>query len=146
MKEEATSLARSALKEAENRVSADFRYLAYPLGILLPTVSDGENIATDGKTFTLGAKDLLETVAEDGIKGAERTLLHVLLHVLFLHPFRIRRPARIYDIACDVAVSFVLDGEDGVRTAGYKYRKEVYDEIKRKYGAVGESQAFAYLV
>ena len=43
MKEEALSLARSALKEAENRVSADFRYLAYPLGILLPTVSEGEN-------------------------------------------------------------------------------------------------------
>ena len=70
MKEEATSLARSALKEAENRVSADFRYLAYPLGILQPTIGDGDKLATDGKTFTVGAKALLERVAEDGIKGA----------------------------------------------------------------------------
>lgn len=146
MKEEALSLARAALKEAENRLSADFRYLVYPLGILQPTIGDGEDIATDGKTFTLGARAFLERVAEDGIVGAERTLLHVLLHVLFLHPFRIRRPAKIYDAACDVAVSFVLDGEDCVRTAGYKYRKEVYDAIKRRYGAVGESQAFAYLI
>ena len=93
MNEKLLSAASSFLKEAENRVSADFRYLAYPLGLLSPTVVDGGSIYTDGKTLSAGAEKLCETVAADGIKGAERAVLHVLLHVLQSFPPVWQNPA-----------------------------------------------------
>lgn len=147
MNGEGLKLAVSALKEAENRASADFGYLSYPLGLLHPTITDDGVIFTDGKTINAGAERFLEIVAEDGLQGAERALLHMLLHVLFLHPFRIKRPAKIYDAACDIAVCSVLDGiGDLAVAAGLQSRKAVYKAIKGKYGAINEAYAFAYLI
>ena len=146
MSEDLVSVATKLLKETENRVSADFSYLAYPLGALSPTITDGRGFYLRDGALNVGAENLCETVALDGIKGAERAVLHALLHALCLHPFRLRRPSRIYDAACDIAVGYILDGAGGVPASGLKNRKAVYDAIKAKYGAAGESQAFAYLV
>lgn len=144
---DAFKLASSALKESENRVTADFGYLAYPLGILHPTVTDGDFLSTDGKTVAIGVNAFLETLAADGLQGAERALLHILLHVLFLHPFRIKRPSKLYDTACDIAVAYVLDGINDVAVqSGIQARKAVYKAIKDKYGTVNETHAFAYLI
>lgn len=146
MSEDLVSVATKLLKETENRVSADFSYLAYPLGALSPTITDGRGFYLRDGALNVGAENLCETVALDGIKGAERAVLHALLHALCLHPFRLRRPSRIYDAACDIAVGYILDGAGGVPASGLKNRKAVYDAIKARYGAAGESQAFAYLV
>ena len=145
MNDEIFKVASSALKEAENRITADFRYLVYPLGLLAPGVAARGTIATDGRKLTVGAENFCRIVATDGIRGGERAVLHALFHVLFFHPFRIKRPVLAYDLACDIAVEFVLDGLQSVDDrAGKVQRNAVYSAIKTKFGSVGETAAFDY--
>lgn len=145
MNEKLLSVARSALNRIKNDVSVDFRYLAYPLGVLEPTVESIVGLHTDGKKITIGAGSFCEILALDGISGGQRVVLHVLFHVLFFHAFRLRRPTKIYDVACDIAVEYLLDFASGVEGGSKRtLRKAVYDEIERRYSVVNEKTAFEY--
>lgn len=145
MNDEIFKVAYSALKEVENRITADFRYLVYPLGLLAPSVSRRGGIATDGRRLTVGSETFCRIVALSGVRGGERAILHALFHVLFFHPFRIKRPSKEYDLACDIAVEYVLDGLQGVEESTCNVqRKAVYSAIKAKFGSVGEAAAFDY--
>lgn len=145
MNEKLLSVARSALNRIKNDVSVDFRYLAFPLGILEPTVESTVGLYTDGKKMTLGAGSFCEILALEGLKGGERAVLHVLFHILFFHTFRLRRPIEIYDVACDIAVEYLLDSAVGVEGGSKRaIRRAVYDEIEKRFSIVNEKTAFEY--
>ena len=145
MSDEIFKVAVSALKEVENRVSADFKYLVYPLGLLSPAAVARGGVATDGRQLTVGAEEFCRIVADGGIRGGERAVLHALFHVLFFHPFRVKHPTDVYDLACDIAVEYVLDDLQSIGDrAGRVQREAVYKAIKSVFGFVSENTAFNY--
>lgn len=88
------------------RLSLRFPALAMPLGLL--HWQQGDTIGTDGNCF-YAPISWLET-AEQNSAPAQDALLHSLLHAMLGHPFS-RRPQHdmLWDLACDMTVTFLLD-------------------------------------
>ena len=72
----------------------------------------------------------------------------MILHCLFLHPFRaVGKDADIYDVACDLTVAYYVDdlGAPFGDRKHIEYRKHLYKSIIEQFGGITESFCSAYL-
>lgn len=106
-----------------------FRYLGPALGALAPTPWQEVNgMGTDGLRLLAQPARTLRLYPDNPV-ALHRDYLHELLHCLFRHPFlRQNRDPALWDLACDIAVEWVLDGLDApcVRRAAGWLRVQTY--------------------
>ena len=73
---------------------------------------DTKTLGTDGERL-LYCPDYLIRIFGEGPEKLKRSYLHILLHCLYLHPFRGKnRDSRLWNLACDMAVEQVIAREN----------------------------------
>lgn len=104
-----SSLSKQILRLAHDDLLVHLRFLDTALGALPWRERRGlGGMATDGETCYYDPVWVLETYREDS-RRVERTFLHLLLHCVFAHSFRIDRLDRgLWDPAADIAVEAVI--------------------------------------
>ena len=142
-----TELSSEILEHSLKDLSAEFSYLAYPLGMLDYKVAEIETKAyTNGKSAYLNQLEIVKVMAEKGVKGVSVFILHTLMHCLFLHPFKQVESEGVYDLAVDITVGYLLDG------LGYFYgersdkeaRKLTYKAIIDLFGGINDGFCIEY--
>lgn len=101
--------ARDIMELARDTIIVRFRFFDVALGRINLTEKSGLKgfVMADGKLYYDPEYLLMIYLDEPGI--AVRVLLHVLLHMVFLHPFRQdRQNADYWDMATDIAVENII--------------------------------------
>ena len=140
------AVAGEIIESSLKSLSSEFSYFAYPLGMLNLDIGEVENIAVVGDKALIAPLFAVESTATKGVKKVFSSILHVLMHCLFLHPYKRAKDSIRYDLACDITVGYILDD------LGYPYgektdvekRKTVYKLIIDKFGGVNDSTARAF--
>ena len=121
-----TELSNEILELSLKELSSEFSYLAYPLGLLnyKATEIDGKAF-TNGKIACLNQLEVVKVTAEKGVKAIGVFVLHMLMHCIFLHPFKKVEDGDVYDLAVDITVGYLLDG------LGYFYGERSDKETRK---------------
>jgi predicted metal-dependent peptidase len=111
----------------------DFRFLDLATGIVKWEVK--ENIhpfGIDGECIYYNSKSFLN-FARKGQVYVNRAYLHMILHGLFYHLFQ-KRDGRYWNVACDIAVEYVLDhlNSEKVKIPLSEKRREWYDRLENQ--------------
>ena len=104
------ALAGQVVLLARSRLTADLRFLSAALERLAPAPAPGLQalFAADGRRLLYTPETLLRAFRREQA-APTRAMLHAVLHCLLGHPFRRRdADARLWDLACDVAVEEVI--------------------------------------
>ena len=137
--------AEEILSLSVNLFYSQYGYFAYALEKLSPKIDEGvKTAATDGVTIRINPLYFLEWTAEG--KSPVSLLLHILLHVLFLHPFK-RDVGIDYSLAADICVCSAVDeiGSAYDSDKNRNERKAVYKSIISQFGIFNEGYAEKYL-
>ena len=128
-------------------LSEEFTYLAYPLGKIYYGVEgvDGK-LATNGKNVFFNGDEVVKNTALNGVKEISAWILHVLMHCIFLHPFKKPDSVEIQDLAFDITVGYILDslGYFNSVKSVKEGRKSVYKAIIDKFGGVNDESCLEY--
>ncbi len=102
--------------------------------LLLPkSVSKIVLPAVDGRWMYYEETWLKQQVQSGSIWELSRYYAHMLLHCLYLHPFqRNSNPSRLYFLACDIAVEYLVDQIFGPANQYAWERQSVYDALQKK--------------
>ena len=138
------ALAEEILNSAVKSLSGEFIYFAYALGKMnIGLSSEVKKIVTNGKSTFVDPIYVLSQTAENGTKGISASMLHVMLHQLFTHPFKKVEDLVKFDLASDIVVGYALDGlgyPHGTKSDVAK-RKSVYKSIIDVFGGVNDKTA-----
>lgn len=121
------------LSVIQDELYLDFRYLDMALSALIPV--PGEQIvtfATDGISLKFSTEQILRLYRKNPL-FLNRAYLHSVLHCLFRHLWmRKTRQVPIWNIACDIAVEWVIDHLDkpSVKRALSWNRLHYYEHLK----------------
>lgn len=126
--------ARKIIEADRNQLVMEYRFLVRAIYALTPKSvreSDHKNLtfATDGTCFYYREKKLIDLFRMTE-RGTTDTLLHSILHCLYLHPFFTEQyvERKVWDIACDICVWDVVNGIKGREDLR---RKEWFDRLRR---------------
>ena len=140
-------VADEILSGCVKNLSSEFIYLAYPLGRLNCQSKEFNDFTyTNGRGGYFSPRKVCEKTANGKINEVKTEILHMLLHCLFLHPFK-KRSVPYSSVAYDITVGFLLDELEfpfGDRNAKIK-RKSVYKSIFEQFGGVNDNATVAYL-
>lgn len=103
-------------------------------------------MACDGINLYFSPAHLLR-VFKHNPRFLERSFLHTTLHCVFSHLWlRGNRDRKRWDMACDIAVEYVIDGmgKDCTRRPLSWLRKKMYEEMEQE-GIVSAAEIYAYL-
>ncbi len=110
----------------------DFRFLDQALSALTPTADERCGVlATDGTILCYQPSALLRLYQKNP-KYLNRLYLHTVFHCIFRHLWlRGKRDARLWGLACDIAVENVIDGlgRKSVQRPLTWVRQHAYEEI-----------------
>ncbi|MGN0505760.1 MAG: VWA-like domain-containing protein [Lachnospiraceae bacterium] len=107
-------LGKTLLSYSKRELYLSMRFLGTALEALpVQMRKDIRGLGTEGETLYFHTPVLVGLYEENPVL-LNRACLHLLLHCLFYHPFRMqtgrKKPdAELWDIACDIAVESVLD-------------------------------------
>lgn len=88
--------------------------------------------AVDGRWMYYVETWLEQRVQSGSIWELARYYAHMLLHCLYLHPFqRNSNPSRLYFLACDIAVEYLVDQIFGPAKQYAWERQSVYDALRK---------------
>ncbi len=135
----ATALSENIWRLARDRIVVNLRFLDAALaGLSFEAAYGTEGVACDGRTIRYDPVYVLRQYQEEPNR-ITRTLLHILLHLIFNHPYRYERMEQeLWDTAVDMAVENViaeldlsgmeLGGDDlrGRALADWRMRVEVF--------------------
>ena len=142
-----TELSKEILDLAIKDVCSEFFYLAYPIGLLEYKVDKIDAKAfTNGKISVLGEREIIKTTAEKGVNAVKISILHTLLHCIFLHPFKKVEDVKAYDLATDIVVSYLLDdlGYSHGKRMEKELRKSTYKAIIDLFGGINDKICIEY--
>lgn len=91
-------------------------------------------MGTDGVHLFYDPDKLIDRYRRNRIL-INRGYLHIVFHCVFRHLWKPRRADReLWDLACDIAMEYVLDGlpQRGVKLASTWYRQNFYDSLRAK--------------
>ncbi|MDO4438561.1 MAG: VWA-like domain-containing protein [Eubacteriales bacterium] len=116
--------------QSRNELYINMHYLDIALSSLRYAMdeavsSDGNNLglATDGNVVYFNPMFLYNLYSSSRIE-VNRSVLHMLLHCIFLHfTFKNGMDRRLYDLACDIAVEHIIDSMQ-LRALNIKRRTE----------------------
>ena len=115
---EKESLSLRLLQNCRNELYSLFPFLDGAFASLpYMGCKDTQTMGTDGEKLLFCSRYLIGTYGTDpGI--LRRCYLHILLHCLYLHPFRRQEgDRRLWNLACDMAVEQILERENQSRLA-----------------------------
>lgn len=127
------------LDYTRNEIYLELRFLDIALSELKPK-ADGaiQTFATDGTRLCFSPEQVLRVFKQNAF-FLNRVYLHTVLHCLFSHLWiGGNRDRRLWNLACDIAVEYVIDGMDKkctrrilsfVRTEFYEVLKEQKDGV-----------------
>ena len=141
--------AKDCILQARNELYLSMIYLFLPLNSLTPAVDKSTFLlATDGQQLLYNPM-LIEQKSMINQVLVNRAYLHSVLHCMFCHPFvrpgRLR--AELWNIACDVAVEYIIDGLEikCVRQLISERRENVYKLLEGKYSVISAQNVYEYL-
>ena len=134
-------MAGKILAHVRQEIYLDLRFLGIALYALVPQAdSNVQTFATDGTRVAFSTGQLLR-VFKSNAPFLDRAYLHTVLHCLFAHLWV--APADVWDkdrnkgcwdVACDIAVEYTIDGLDKPctrRILSY-LREQIYDRLKKE--------------
>ncbi len=126
------SMAARILALVEDELYMDFRYLDSSLAALEPVCRrELVTMATDGIHFFYSPDQMLRVFPANPV-FLNRACLHLLFHCLFRHLFfRGRKDPRLWSLACDITVEWIIDSLDRptVRRPLSGIRVRLYDQF-----------------
>jgi predicted metal-dependent peptidase len=104
------ALARKIVDLSRNEICVSLRFLDYAMN-KLRTRPDFNipSIQTDGRMVVYNPDFLIKQYKKSRFL-CNRAQIHMLMHCIFKHPLEgIRRQQEVWDLACDIAIEYVLD-------------------------------------
>ena len=153
-----SDLSRKVLLNCRNELYSLFPYLDGAFASLPYRVSnDTASLGTDGADLLFSPGYLIALYGSCPAR-LRRGYLHILLHLLFLHPFRRgRRDRQKWNLACDIAVEQIIRrerqprldaGETDAQNAVFaalgersKSAEEIYEQLEKLPGPLAELEA-----
>lgn len=132
-------MAGKIFAQVRGEVYLDLRFLGIALYALTPQADSGvRTFATDGARVAFSVEQLLR-VFQENVLFLDRAYLHTVMHCLFEHlwiaPSDVwngKENKRYWDVACDIAVEYTIDGLDKPctrRILSY-LRQQTYERLK----------------
>lgn len=130
-----TEMAEKILAYVRNEIYLDLRFLDIALSALEPQADASiRTFATDGNLLYFSAEQVLRVFRQNA-PFLDRAYLHTVLHCIFAHLWiGGKRDRFLWDIACDIAVEYTIDGMDKKctkRILGWT-RQQVYEELRQR--------------
>ena len=126
----------------------DFRFLDQALSALTPTADERCGaLATDGTILCYQPSALLRLYQENP-KYLNRLYLHTVFHCVFRHLWlKGKRDARLWNLACDIAVENVLDSlnRSSVKRPLTYVRQNAYQQITAEETVVAAAPVYRWL-
>lgn len=136
------------LRNARNELYLNMRFLDVALsGLQFVPDAEVRSLATDGACLYF-QPDALATLFRKGREVVNRAYLHSLLHCLFGHLWnRKGRDAEYWNLACDIAAEYVIDGLylRAVHIPKSMVRREYYQKLKALGGTVTAERVYRSL-
>lgn len=127
-----TDITMRILAQVRQELYLDLRFFDAALSALTPVCREGlEAMATEGASLFVTPGQAIRVYRSNPIY-MNRAYLHTVLHCMFAHLWlRGRRQPRLWNVACDVAAEYVIDGLDkpAVRRILSFLRQQTYDTL-----------------
>lgn len=136
LEEKLNTIGESVLDAARQELCLSMRYLDIAVYALSGRpMEEIQKIGTDGKYIYYQLPYVCGQYKKDRAI-LNRAYLHIVLHCLFLHPFRKigERKKGDYHLACDIAVESIIDElpYESIKKEGVERRKQIYEKLKKK--------------
>lgn len=137
------------LDATRQELCLSMRYLDIAVYTLLDRqMEEIERMGTDGKYVYYHLPYICNQYREDRAL-LNRTFLHMVLHCLFLHPFRRlgKKKRGDYYLACDIAVESIIDGlpYECIKKEGVEQRRQIYEKLKQKIPVLTAEAIYKHL-
>ena len=133
-------MAEKILSYVRNELYLELRYLDVAFSALVPQADASlQSFATDGGHLFYSTEQILR-VFEKNAPYLNRAYLHTVLHCIFSHPWIAgNRDRRLWNLACDVAVEYTIDGLGKKCTKRILSwtRQKLYEELREQKRCVG---------
>ena len=139
-------LAEDVLRLSRNTLLVNLRFLDAALNELKPLAVPGLSLATDGVVLAYDPSHVLRCYKEER-ESVVRAYLHMVLHCVFRHMFvHTLVDHRIWDMSCDIAVEYVIDGL-GLRAAETRRetrQKSLFVSLQKEIGQLTAEKIYRY--
>lgn len=138
------------LDATRQEICLSMRYLDIAVYTLLDRpMEEIERMGTDGKYVYYHLPYICNQYRKNRAL-LNRTFLHMILHCLFLHPFRKlgQKKRGDYSLACDIAVESIIDGlpYECLKKEGVEQRKQIYEKLKQKIPVLTAEAIYKHLL
>lgn len=134
--EQVKKINENILIGARSELSVYMRFLNLALGSLSLQAKPGTKLmGTDGYYLYYDPEMLIECFKGNAI-FVNRAYLHVVLHCIFRHLFKPHAEnKRIWDLACDIAMEYIIDGIRFrcVRYPATRFRLTFFENLQNKF-------------
>lgn len=141
-------MSEKILDYTRNEIYLELRFLDIALSELQPkTDASVRTFATDGTWLFFSTEQVLRVFKQNAF-FLNRAYLHTVLHCLLSHLWiGGNRDSRLWNLACDIAVEYVIDGMDKKCTRRILsfLRKEFYEQLKEKKEGVSAAVIYRML-
>ena len=141
-------MSEKILDYTRNEIYLELRFLDIALAELKPKADASvHTFATDGTWLCFSTEQVLRVFKQNAF-FLNRAYLHTVLHCLFAHLWiGGKRDRRLWNLACDIAVEYVIDGMDKKCTRRILsfFRKELYAQFGEKKDGVSAAVIYRML-
>lgn len=141
-------MSEKILDYTRNEIYLELRFLDIALSELKPKADASvQTFATDGTWLSFSTEQVLRVFRQNAF-FLNRAYLHTVLHCLFSHLWiGGNRDVRLWHIACDIAVEYVIDGMDKncTRRILSFLRKEFYEQLSETKEGVSAAVIYRML-
>ncbi len=142
------SLAQEILLLSRNTLLVNMRFLDAALSQFEYVADDEFDYMTDGKHLFYNANHVLLTYSAER-EIPVRDYLHMVLHCVFRHMYcAINLNRSIWDLACDIAVEYIITGLDfdAARAKREQAQLKIYEELEKKVGKLTAERLYRYYI
>ncbi len=139
-------LAADILRLSRNTLLVNLRFMDLALNQLHPDAFEPLRFASDGETLFYDPLWVLKTY-KDEQNAIVRAYLHAILHCVFKHMFVHTLVDRdLWDLACDIAVEYVIDGLSlpSLSIKKEAYQRQVFDALKKDVKQLTSEKIYHY--
>lgn len=139
-------LAADILRLSRNTLLVNLRFMDLALNQLQPEVFKPLRFASDGEGLFYDPLWVLKTY-KDEQNAIVRAYLHAILHCVFKHMFVHTLVDRdVWDLACDIAVEYVIDGLSlpSLSVKKEAYQRQVYSELQKELKQLTAEKIYHY--
>ena len=143
-----TEMSVKILDFTRNEIYLDLRFLDIALSALTPQPNaELRAFATDGTLLYFSTEQVMR-VFQNNPKYLDRAYLHTVLHCIFSHLWiRGQRDVRKWNLACDIAVEYTIDGMNKPCTRRILSwsRQKLYEELRAEKRGISAAVVYRYL-